>query len=358
MKKKRNKLHLKIKSLGFVRFGLLFFLVQTGMWSQTEKPIITILEEEFIFEEAEFPQCHASSLEILENGEVMAAWFGGEYERHPEVSIYTSVKNGNEWTSPKKVADGKVNDSLRYPTWNPVLFKSTSKNLFLFYKVGPSPAEWWGMVKTSDDAGKSWSPAIRLSDGILGPIKNKPVEIGKRIISPSSTENMEGKWHSHIEISEDDGKSWRKIPVDSESEYKTIQPTLIYQNGELKALFRSDQDVVVQSVSSDLGETWSKFKKLSVPNPNAGIDAVSLRNGQHLLVYNPMVSGKDWQHGRNKLSIAISTDGDIWKTIFTLEDEKEGEFSYPAIVQDAKGYVHVSYTHNRKRIKYLKLKLN
>ena len=90
-------------------------------------------------------------------------------------------------------------------------------------------------------------------------------------------------------------------------------------------------------------------------NPNSGIDAVTLANENFLLVYNPAESGADWSDGRNKLNLAYSTDGENWEDVLKLEDEPEGEFSYPAIIQDSKGFVHLTYTHNRTKIKYLKL---
>ncbi|MHC4048273.1 exo-alpha-sialidase, partial [Bradyrhizobium sp. 23AC] len=70
---------------------------------------------------------------------------------------------------------GQSADGTRYPTWNPVLFQPPGGPLTLFYKVGPNPRGWWGMVKTSSDGGRSWSAAQRLPEGALGPIKNKPV---------------------------------------------------------------------------------------------------------------------------------------------------------------------------------------
>ena len=102
-----------------------------------------VLDSGFIYTEANFPSAHASTIEELENGDLLAAWFGGTHERHPDVSIYTSTKTEAGWSSPKKVADGYQNDTLSYPTWNPVLFNTDSK-LFLFYKIGPSPSTWWG----------------------------------------------------------------------------------------------------------------------------------------------------------------------------------------------------------------------
>ena len=75
---------------------------------------------EFIFENASFPQSHASTIAETDEG-LVAAWFGGIHEKHPDVCIYASLKTDGEWSKPQNVADGVINDSLRYPCWNPVL---------------------------------------------------------------------------------------------------------------------------------------------------------------------------------------------------------------------------------------------
>jgi len=317
-----------------------------------------ILSENFIYTEAEFPSSHASTITELNNGDLISAWFGGTHERHPDVSIYSSVKNEEGWSKPNKIADGVVNDTLRFPTWNPVLF-NTEKRLFLFYKIGPSPSNWWGAYKTSENNGKTWSEAVMLPTGILGPIKNKPIQLENgRIISPSSVELNDGKvWYAHMEISDDSGKTWKKVPVNSDSEYKVIQPSIVQlKGGSLKAYFRSDQNFILESVSEDDGESWSNFEHSKLPNPNSGIDAVSLKNGMFLMVYNPLASGEDWSDGRNKLNLAVSKDAENWQDILQLENEAEGEFSYPAIIQGENGQIHITYTYNRKKIKYVSLR--
>src|SRR5439155_1502158 len=77
-----------------------------------------------------------------------------------------------------------------------------------------NPRDWWGMVKTSDDGGKTWSDATRLPDGILGPIKNKPVQLDNGdIISPTSVElGKDAGWKVYFERSTDGGKSWTASP--------------------------------------------------------------------------------------------------------------------------------------------------
>jgi len=100
-----------------------------------------ILKSEFIYESALFPACHASTIVETKSG-LVAAWFGGTGERHPDVCIYVSRNVNGHWTQPIEVANGVGFESNRLPTWNPVLFQPKNGPLLLFYKVGPSAATW------------------------------------------------------------------------------------------------------------------------------------------------------------------------------------------------------------------------
>jgi len=126
----------------------------------------------------------------------------------------------------------------------------------------------------------------------------------------------------------------------------------------LLALLRSNQNYIAESRSSDQGSTWSRPVLTHVRNPNSGIDALRLRNGLLVLVYNPAPAGKEWVEGRSKLFVAVSTDGSNWKDVFRLEDQETGEFSYPAIAQSGDGGVHITYTGNRTTIKHVVLKIS
>src|SRR5207249_10482003 len=125
-----------------------------------------------------------------------AAWFAATHERHPDVGIWLSRRVASRWTAPVEVANGVQSASNRYPCWNPVLFQPKTGPLLLFYKVGPSPGAWWGMVMTSPDGGQTWSRPRRLPDGILGPIKNKPVQLANGDILCSSSTEHNG-WRVH-----------------------------------------------------------------------------------------------------------------------------------------------------------------
>src|ERR1041385_5268789 len=156
-----------------------------------------IVSCEFIFETAPFRSCHASTIVETKSG-LVAAWFGGTAERNPDVCIYVSRNENGHWTAPVEVANGVDFATSRLPTWNPVLFQPTNGPLMLFYKVGPSPAKWWGMLTTSDDDGKTWSLPRRLPDGILGPIKNKPVQLANGDILCGSSTEGDGGWRVHF----------------------------------------------------------------------------------------------------------------------------------------------------------------
>lgn len=315
----------------------------------------SVIKQELVFYAAPFKQCHASTLVEVQPGKILLACFGGSAEAQKDVGIWLSTLEGGKISQPVAVADGVVNDTLRFPAWNPVLFKTRQGKLFLFYKAGPNPREWWGMVKTSVDEGASWSTAKRLPPGILGPVKNKPVELDNgTILSPSSVEESTERWKVHLERSADQGETWEKIAVDSGSKFDVIQPSiLVYPNHQLQLLCRSKQGRVVQSWSADGGNTWGPLSGTTLLNPNSGTDAVTLKDGTQLIVYNPALPGKDWFNGRGKLRVAASADGKSWKDVAILEDGDKEEYSYPAIIQSADGLVHITYTYDRKNIKHI-----
>jgi len=306
-------------------------------------------------------QCHASTIAELPDG-LIAAWFGGSHEKNPDVGIWVSLNLGGAWSKPVEVANGFQNDTLRYPTWNPVLFQPKGGPLMLFYKVGPSPSEWWGMLVTSDNGGRTGSNPHKLGEDekighLIGPVKNKPIQLANgTIICPSSTEsedeNGDDRWKVHFEITKDLGKTWTVIgPINDGLAFDAIQPSILtYPDGRLQILCRTQQGVVSQSWSDDLGTTWSTMTATDLPNPNAGSDAITLADGRQLLVYNHTSRQGSFPRGRNMLNVAISSDGKTWKPVLTLE-RAEGEFSYPTVIQTRDGWVHITYTYQRRTVK-------
>ena len=265
----------------------------------------------FIYETAPYPSCHASTIEETPSG-LVAAWFGGKHEKNPDVGIWFSQYVNGKWDTPVEVANGVQGDGRRYPLWNPVLLQVPGKELILFYKEGPAPDAWWGMLKRSFDGGKTWSAAEKLPKDIYGPVKNKAVLLKDgTLLCPSSSEDND--WRLHMEFTRDGGKTWSRTgPLNDGVTTSAIQPSILFlPDGRLQLVCRSENGFVLQAFSSDLGRTWTALEPSTLVNPNSGIDAVTLKDGRHVIVYNPV------KKGRSPISVAISSDGKTWKDIAT-----------------------------------------
>jgi predicted neuraminidase len=317
-----------------------------------------LVSTEFIYETAPFASAHASTIAETPSA-LVAGWFGGSRESAPDVGIWMSRHVAGVWTAPIEVANGVQSDGTRFACWNPVLFRASDGILRLFYKVGPSPREWWGLVRESRDDGRSWGGARRLPDGLLGPIKNKPVQLPNgTLISPSSTEaaldSAPPQWRVHFELSSDLGATWTKVapPISFgdggvNAIIGAIQPSILsHSDGRLQAIGRTQSGRIFESWSTDGGKSWSPVALTMLPNPNAGIDAVTLRDGRQLLVYNHTING------RTPMNVAVSRDGKAWDAALVLETQP-GEYSYPAVIQTKDGLVHITYTWQRTRIKHV-----
>lgn len=320
-----------------------------------------LLSEEFVFKNAPFKECHASTICETTRG-LVTAWFGGTKEGKSDVGIWTSYHDGQNWSKPAMVADGFQHATLRYPCWNPVLFQPPGDApTLLFFKVGPSPDAWWGEVMVSYDRGRSFVDRRRLPEGIDGPVRCKPVLLrdGKTLLCGSSTEH--DGWRVHFErtslVDGELGGRWERVgPINDGKTFSAIQPTLL-TTGPLsfQALCRTKENVIATTSSRDGGRSWSPLAATSLPNPNSGIDVVTLVDGRHLLIYNHLESGKTGWGRRGLLNLAISDDGNTWRSVGILEQEKSAEFSYPAMIQSADGLVHISYTWKRDRVKHVTL---
>ena len=333
---------------------LAMLMLLSSAYSQTISPgeiKAEILKSEFIYNQASFRSCHASTI-IETNEGILVAWFGGTEEKNPDVCIYTSVYKNESWSNPQMVADGIMNDTLRYPCWNPVLFKRKNGDIILFYKVGPVEIKWWGMYKISKDGGKSWSSAVKIPYNLLGPIKNKPVVLdNETIIYPTSIETKQN-WKVYLETSDQDLNNWKKIDIDNNG-FNAIQPAILfYKEGSIQMLCRSREKRIVETWSIDQGKTWTPLQATTLLNNDSGIDAVSMVNGLQILVCNPV------EKGRNKLNVLASFDGKNWNEIIVLENQSKGEYSYPAVIQGKDGTIHITYTYNREKIKYFQLKIS
>jgi predicted neuraminidase len=302
------------------------------------------IQQTFIYESAPFPECHASTIVETSPGEFFASWFGGSREGAKDVAIWGARWKEGKWEAPIEIAR-----EPNYSTYNPVLFHTKDKKLWLYYKFGLSPSTWNGAKISSVDGGRTWANKEYLPAGVYGPIKNKPlVQADGTIISGTSVES-DYAWTAWVERSTDNGQSWTKHgPIVYPDHAKgIIQPAMVTIGKTMRMYLRSTQKIgfITYSDSKDGGKTWSSAKITNLPNPNSGIDAVTLKDGRIVLIYNHT------SKGRSPLNIAVSKDGDKWSDPIVLESEP-GEYSYPAIIQAADGKVHATWTWKRKRVKH------
>lgn len=399
-----------------------------------------IIKDDFLYESCDFPSAHASTITELKNGDLVAAYFGGTFERNPDVCIWVSrkPKDAKIWEKPILAADGvfqigtkeaqyaglsgineqttsadkgpikdghqrfgiptnyqynylsktaniQLADNLkRKSCWNPVLYTMPNGEIWLFFKIGASVGDWTGWIVKSQDGGKTWGKREPLPKGFLGPIKNKPELINNRLLCGSSTEN--DGWRFHMEILDLGKQQWQYVgPVDAEMLPRTddvepttkdmnfpiykdgqqakyiysIQPSILkLKDGRLQVLMRTHNAKLATSFSDDGGDTWSKITLSEVENNQSGTDAVTLRDGRHVLIYNNFETLPSTPKGpRTPLSIAISEDGQHWRHLLTLEDSPINQYSYPAIIEGQDGTLHCTYTWRRKRVVYKRIDL-
>ena len=376
-------------------------------------------ETSFLYERAPFASPHAATIVETQQGELVAAYFGGTYERNPDCNIWVQILNGRGtrcfgrgtesevrgaryevrsaryansqelransqqsraeeggWSAPILAADGGG-----VACWNPVLVEipdsllplsrgsQRGSELWLFYKVGVNVKSWTGWLTKSRDGGRTWSQPEPLPEGFLGPIKNKPLLLGDRLLCGSSTE-ADG-WRFHVEILDLKTNRWHYVgPVESTLAAPTLHPDTLapidciqpsflqLRDGRLQVLMRSKNGRLATSFSSDRGETWTPVTLSELPNNQSGTDAVTLHDGRHVLVYNDFATIPGTPKGpRTPLSVAISSDdGRSWQHLCTLESSPVGEYSYPAVIEGRDGSIHVVYTWRRQRIAYKRLK--
>ena len=348
---------------GFVRaaqWAFIAALISVSSLATVSAEQPGIVAREFIYDTAPIPECHASTIEETPVG-MIAAWFGGTEEKHPDVGIWLSRRIGGRWSESVEVANG-VQYSLpdgtlhRHPTWNPVLFQYPEGPLLLFWKCGPSPDTWWGMMARSEDHGATWSEPQRLPEHIDGPVRNKPLLLSDGTLLCGSSTEFDG-WRVHFERTADQGRTWQRTPAIHDGRtVGAIQPTLLRLGGaKILALCRNQNGdgQILSTSTADGGLTWSELTPFGLPNPNSGIDAVTLKDGRHLLVYNHTYRGQGSPRGREMMNVAISTDGIHWQPALTLDREAKAEFSYPAVIQAADGLVHITYTWKRQKVSHV-----
>jgi predicted neuraminidase len=304
---------------------------------------------------------HGSTITELPNGEIMAVWYCGTCEKHPDVGIYTSrLAPGAQKWGPVSLLEKEANNKSE---GNPVIYyDNITKRLWLFwvtmaragYKRMPGGWSTCKMkCKHSDDMGHTWTQTRFLTKMWGRMTRNKPIRLSNGdVLFPIYSEWAGYKGNFLIATANEFAKGaleckWIKVgPVLG----GIMQPTVVELDdkpGHLLAYFRTAKSgkffpYMSISESQDFGRHWAPIWKGELYNPNAGNDMVKLQNGKIALAFNNSPTG------RCPLSIALSEDGGkTWPYIQDLEtDSTDGaRYGYPGIIQAKDGSLYCSYTN-------------
>lgn len=391
------------RSISTIFFPFALYLSCITVVAQTSASGSSRLQvrSEYIFPSQDL-HVHSSSIVELPGGDLLACWFEGSGERTANDVVVKGArlkKGASEWSKSFILAD-----TPGHPDCNPTLFIDKENRLHLFWivvqanrwetsilksrvssnyqKSGAPDWEWQDVIllkpgeefaetiknrfHESNTPGLAWAEYApkyerMIVDAAMDPKKREtgwmtrthPLQLEDgRILLPLYSD---GYNLSLIAISDDGGKSWQPgLPIVGRG---NVQPSLVLKkNGDLVAFMRDNGDEpgrVIKSISKDNGFEWSIAEDTRIPNPGTSVEAISLENGDWVMVYN------DIENGRHSLAVSLSDDeGDTWRWTRHLEKmgPGEGSFSYPSIIQGKDGIIHITYSFHssdRKTIKHV-----
>lgn len=303
------------------------------------------------------PSAHASTLALARDGSLLVAWFAGTREGAGDVRIemarIAGGKIASRWTAlTRERLQGGIRRSVR-KLGNPALSRDGAGTLHM-HVVSVSVGGWSGSAinhMTSIDDGRTWSVPRRL---VLSPLIN----LSSLVRSPALPLTDGGlglpayhecitKWPMWIRL-DADGKvvGSERMPQPGPA----LQPAVaaLTSSSALATLRRGRGSApeVLACRTENGGSSWTAGPDTGIPNPDSGIALVRLSDGTLLLACNPL------EGGRHVLQIFHSRDGGAtWAPGAVVERGPAGEeFSYPSLLQDASGAVHLSYTRGRTAI--------
>lgn len=300
-----------------------------------------------------YPACHCSVIIELDDGDVLVGYYAGSGEAKPDAAwVLARRKPGADAFGPLSV----VADTEGKPEGNGILWQGADGTLRCIYGTmhgkldgDAGPGVRWRTcdlrMKTSGDRGATWSDVTMIDEGWGNVPRCKPIRLANGDVL-FGVEYDDG--NSRIWRTKDDGATWTMCGRVEGSPNQ--HPALVERSdGSILALLRpcGGQGRILQSVSDDGGESWTPADVSALTSPFAGLDAVRLRDGRFVVVYNSN------PEARNPLTVAVSEDeGRSWPFRRDLVSG-EGQFHYPAVIEDRDGRLQVTFTNNRKTIDHV-----
>jgi predicted neuraminidase len=270
---------------------------------------------------------------------------------------------------------------------NPVPFETPTGEIWLMHTVQPADQgqkDAHVLLVRSLDQGETWTPPKMLFEKPGAYLRNRlvvrpdgawllPMYFTPRAGIADDAQSD----YPVVMLSHDRGTTWSECTIPNANGY--VQPSVVRQGDHYVAFFRSRfADHVYRAVSAD-GCKWSAPAATRLPNNNASIQAIALKDGRIAIAFNNThaehVTGRPTSGPRVPLTVAISADeGQTWVVLRDIErgrkqsadqrfseqlireDPSQDEYSYPSILQAEDGSIYVAFTYQRKTIKVVQFR--
>jgi len=340
-------------------------------------------------------QNHAASLARDGEGRLHCVWFGGELEGKASICVRHSVLDE---ASGRWGAAARLSDDPDRSEQNPMLFFAPDGRRLLLHTAQPGGAQDRCVVRMRALGAAPVDLPLASGVFIRAPIVVR--DDGAWLLPVfRCTPTPGAKWTgrhdvAEVAVSADAGRSWRMVGLPGS--LGCVHMALVPLGaGRIVAFFRRRQaDWVHRSDSSDGGETWSAPHPTDLPNNNASIAALRLRDGRIALACNPVNAAMDpsrrvslydelgadarpdaeggcepiWGVPRAPIAIAFSADdghtfpdrrivaaGPGTCLSNDSEDGRNKELSYPSLLETPDGGLDVAFTLCRRAIAYVRL---
>jgi predicted neuraminidase len=301
---------------------------------------------------------HSVTLARRADGKLLAAWFAGSREGASDVAIFSSVFDGGAWSAPVVIVDRqrveRDTGRLIRKLGNPLLWRDAQNVLHLWF-VSVSYGGWAGSAINhlqSGDGGQHWTNVTRV---VTSPfwnlstlVRNPPLALADGGIAVPAYHEFLTKRPEWLRF---DSQMQLVDKVRIPNSARTLQPAVVaLDQHRALALMRDSGPLhrIHAARTDDAGSDWQPATATVIPNPDAAVTLLRLADGSLLMACNPLESN------RNQLALLRSRDeGGSWSAPMVVEQgASDDEFSYPALLQDDAGAVHLAYTWKRQTIKH------
>lgn len=314
------------------------------------------------------PSVHSATAVELPDGTIRAYWFGGSREGASDVAIWSAALRAGDWSTPEVVVNrDQVSQGSRRlvrKLGNPVAYVEEDGRVTLFV-VSVSLGGWSGSSINRLVLDPEGREVVSMNRLVASPILNLGTLVRGAALAGGPGEVLLPAYHETIK------KFPQLLRVGREGKVLTrggpavrgdlFQPWMLGARDAGWELFlrRGEGKEAKVYHSHTEGPAWSDPVAIPVANPNAGISALRLADGSLILAANPDPDSRE-----NLVLLRAAEPSGPWETVFTVdtsgreEDErdlKRVEYSYPWLMTDREGTVHLFYTWNRREIRHWRI---